>query len=75
MHRANYDELELYQGRLLRYYNNESNDARRTHEARWAQHYRKEFEKPGSWLRETALALQDVVRGRQVLELACGHCR
>ena len=74
MHRANID-LEQYHGQLLRYYDNESNDARRTHESRWAQHYRKEFETPGNWLRETALALQETVRGKRVLELACGHCR
>jgi SAM-dependent methyltransferase len=66
---------EQYHGQLLRYYDNPSNDARRTHEARWAQHYRREFETPGSWLRETALALQETVRNRRVLELACGHCR
>jgi len=68
-------ELAQYQGQLLRYYDNPSNDARRTHEARWARHYREEYNKPGNWLRETALALQDATRGRRVLELACGHCR
>ena len=80
MHRANgnVDEFDLYDqypARLLRYYDNESNDARRTPESRWAKHYRKEFETPGTWLRETALALQETVRGKRVLELACGHCR
>jgi SAM-dependent methyltransferase len=60
---------------MVRYYDNPSNDARKTHEARWARHYRREFEKPGSWLREVALALQNQVRDRRVLELACGHCR
>src|SRR4030095_4744261 len=48
---------------------------RKPHEARWARHYRREFEKPGSWLREVAVALQNQVRDRRVLELACGHCR
>ena len=50
--------LEQYTGQLLRYYDNPSNDARRTHEARWAWHYRHEYNKPGNWLRQTALALQ-----------------
>src|SRR5437867_4110512 len=67
--------LEQYTGQLLRYYDNTSNDARRTHEARWAWHYRHEYNKPGNWLRQTALALQETVGGRRVLELACGHCR
>src|SRR5436309_12013090 len=67
--------VEQYCGQLLRYYDNPSNDARRTHEARWARHYREEYNKPGNWLRETALALQNAARGRRVLELACGHCR
>jgi len=66
---------EQYIGLLLRYYDNPSNDARRTHESRWAWHYRDEYNKPGTWLRQTALALQETVRGRRVLELACGHCR
>src|SRR5438094_2175716 len=68
-------ETAQYQGQLLRYYDNPSNDARRTHEARWAWHYRHEYNKPGNWLRQTALALQETVGGRRVLELACGHCR
>src|SRR5205823_8799438 len=70
-----YKQYQQYSGQLLRYYDNPSNDARRTHEARWAEYYRKEFHKPGNWLRETALALQETVRCRRVLELACGHCR
>jgi cyclopropane fatty-acyl-phospholipid synthase-like methyltransferase len=65
----------MYTGQLLKYYDNTSNDARRTHEARWAWHYRHEYNKPGNWLRETALSLQETVGGRRVLELACGHCR
>src|SRR5438067_2068684 len=68
-------DVQRYSGEMLRYYDNPSNDARKTHEARWARHYRAEFETPGTWLRETALALQETVRGRRVLELACGHCR
>ena len=80
MHRANDDVgiIDLYQhypARLLRYYDNESNDARRTPEARWARHYRKEFQTPGTWLHETGRALQETIRGKRVLELACGHCR
>jgi len=67
--------FEQYSGQMLRYYDNTSNDARKTPEARWARHYRREYETPGNWLREVALALQDHVRGRDVLELACGHCR
>src|SRR5262245_39555394 len=70
--RVDYDH---YSGQMVRYYDNPSNDARKTHETRWARHYRREFEKPGSWLRQVALALQDQVRDRRVLELACGHCR
>jgi SAM-dependent methyltransferase len=70
--RVDYDH---YSGQMVRYYDNPSNEARKTHEARWARHYRREFEKPGSWLREVALALQETVRDRRVLELACGHCR
>lgn len=68
-------DFERYHGEMVRYYDNPSNDARNTHEAMWARHYRKEFETPGNWLREVALALQETVRGRDVLELACGHCR
>jgi SAM-dependent methyltransferase len=67
--------FEQYSGQMLAYYDNPSNDARNTHEARWARHYRREFETPGNWLREVALALQEQMRGRDVLELACGHCR
>jgi SAM-dependent methyltransferase len=66
---------EQYRGQMLRYYDNPSNDARNTHEARWARHYRREFQTPGNWLREVALSLQNVTCGRRVLELACGHCR
>ena len=68
-------DFDQYSGQMLAYYDNPSNDARNTHEARWARHYRREFETPGNWLREVALALQEHVRGRDVLELACGHCR
>jgi SAM-dependent methyltransferase len=68
-------DIERYSAQMLRYYDNPSNDARRTHESRWAGHYRDEYNKPGTWLREVALSLQDTVRGRRVLELACGHCR
>jgi SAM-dependent methyltransferase len=68
-------DFEAYSGQMLRYYNNTSNDARKTHESRWARHYRKIYNTPGHWLREVALALQEAARGRRVLELACGHCR
>jgi SAM-dependent methyltransferase len=68
-------DFETYSGQMVRYYNNTSNDARKTHESRWARHYRKVYDTPGHWLREVALALQDSTRGRRVLELACGHCR
>src|SRR5688500_10295247 len=66
---------DSYNGQMVRYYNNTSNDARKTHESRWARHYRKVYDTPGHWLREVALALQDATRDRRVLELACGHCR
>jgi SAM-dependent methyltransferase len=68
-------DFETYSGQMVRYYDNLSNAARLTHESRWARHYRREFEKEGNWMREVALALQETVRGRRVLELACGHCR
>jgi SAM-dependent methyltransferase len=68
-------DYDAYSGHMLRYYDNTSNDARKTHESRWARHYRKVYNTPGHWLREVALALQDAARGRRVLELACGHCR
>jgi SAM-dependent methyltransferase len=64
-----------YARRMLRYYNNPSNDARRTGDAAWARYYRARYGRKGHWLREVALAAQDAVRGRRVLELACGHCR
>ena len=60
---------------MVAYYDNPSNDARKTPAHKWARHYRKEFETEGNWLREIALAAQEVARGRRVLELACGHCR
>ena len=68
-------DFEQYSGQMVRYYDNPSNDARKTHESRWARHYRREFNTPGNWLREVALALQAQTRDRHVLELACGHCR
>jgi len=64
-----------YCGQMLRYYDNPSNAARQTHESKWARHYRRDYNTPGNWLREVALALQDSIRDRRVLELACGHCR
>ena len=68
-------DFQTYRGQMLRYYDNLSNSARQTHEARWARFYRKDYNTPGSWLREVALAVQDAARGKRVLELACGHCR
>ncbi len=68
-------DFEKYSGQMLRYYDNLSNDARQTHESRWARHYREGYNTPGNWLREVALAVQEAVRGKRVLELACGHCR
>ena len=47
-------DFATYSGQMLRYYDNPSNDARKTHEARWARHYRKIFQTPGNWLRELA---------------------
>jgi len=67
--------FDTYSGQMLRYYDNLSNAARKTHESRWARHYREGYNTPGNWLREVALAVQDVARGKRVLELACGHCR
>src|SRR3954465_4336185 len=68
-------DFQMYRGQMLRYYDNLSNAARLTHESRWARHYRGEYNKPGNWLREVALAVQDAARDKRVLELACGHCR
>ena len=74
-HAINAMDFESYAGQMVRYYDNLSNDARKTHESRWAARYREEFNTPGNWLREVALALQDATRGKRVVELACGHCR
>ena len=68
-------DFESYSGQMVRYYDNPSNDARKTHESRWARRYRRDFDTPGHWMREVALALQDTTRRRRALELACGHCR
>lgn len=68
-------DYATYSGQMLRYYDNTSNDARRTHESQWAEYYRKRYNTSGHWLREVALALQGATRDRHVLELACGHCR
>src|SRR5438552_15759515 len=68
-------DYTAYARQMVAYYDNPSNDARKTPAHKWARHYRKEFETEGTWLREIARAAQEAARGRRVLELACGHCR
>jgi SAM-dependent methyltransferase len=72
--RVDLQDYHAYAHHMVRYYDNPTNDARRTGDAEWARHYRAEFDRADHF-GEVARAAQDAVRGKRALEVACGHCR
>lgn len=67
--------FDVYRQDMVNYYDHASQIAYVFNPGELARQYDEVYSTEGSWLRDVALAIQSVSRGRRVLEIACGHGR
>jgi len=68
-------DFEQYRQEMASYYDHASQVAYLFDAAEFARQYDAVYAEEGSWLRDLALAIQDITRGKRVLEIASGHGR
>src|ERR1043166_3373534 len=68
-------DFNIYRQEMASYYHRVSASAYRFNAPEFARQYDAVYRTAGSWLRDLAMELQEVGRGKRVLEVACGHGR
>ncbi len=68
-------DFAVYRQDMANYYDQASQQAYLFNPSALAREYDAVYATEGSWLRDLALAIQDVTRNRRVLEIAAGHGR